>query len=78
MKTFAHHDAAGNIVSIVAVDAPEGVEAGLQPEPGVLVTELEGVDLPLDAENVDAAQKFLGQHKVAVRAAQLGKLVTKD
>jgi hypothetical protein len=70
MRTFAHHDSAGNILSIVGVDAPEGVEVQLQPEPGVFVTELEVGELVLGAENVDDAQKFIDRYKVAVSAVQ--------
>jgi len=39
-----------NILAIVTVDAPGGVEVMLQPEPGVSVTELEAVEFLLDAE----------------------------
>jgi hypothetical protein len=70
MRTFAHHDSAGNILSIVAVDAPEGVEVMLQPAPGVFVTELDVGELALDPENIDDAQGFIDQYKVAVPPAQ--------
>jgi hypothetical protein len=75
VKTFAHHDVDGNIPAIVTVDAPDGVEVMLQTEPGVSVTELQAVDFGLDAENVDAVQQFLSQHRVAVRPARPETLV---
>jgi hypothetical protein len=78
MKIFAHHDPTGAIRSLVGVDAPEGVEAMLEPEPGVLVTEIQGVDLDLNAENVDAVRELLESHIVAVRPTSPGSLVKKD
>lgn len=78
MRTFAHHDAAGNIVAVIGVEAPEGIEVMLQPDPGVLVTELEGVEQALDPENIDAAREFFGQRKVTVHPAQPGTLVPRD
>jgi hypothetical protein len=77
MKIFAHHDRTGAIQSLIGVDAPEGVEAMLEPEPGVLVTEIQGLDLELDAENVDAVRELLESHIVEVRPTSPGSLVRK-
>jgi hypothetical protein len=49
-RTSANHNVERNILAIVTVDAPGGVEVMLQPEPGVSVTELEAVEFLLDAE----------------------------
>ncbi len=80
MKTFAHHDSDGTIHSLVLVDAPEGVEVMLEPEPGELVTEIEGVELEFErgAENVDAVREFVESYKVAVRPTSPGKLIKKN
>jgi hypothetical protein len=77
MKIFAHHDSSGAIHSLIGVDAPEGVEVMLEPEPGVLVTEIEGIELRLDAENVDTERAFVESHKVAVGPVSPGTLVKK-
>jgi len=53
MRAFAHHDRKGVIHSVVLFDAPDGVEAGVEPELGVLVTETDGVDLGDDAFDYD-------------------------
>lgn len=50
MRTFAHFDSQGTVQSIVVVDAPKGVNAGLVPETGLDVAELEGFEIDLAAE----------------------------
>lgn len=75
MKSFAHHDRAGLIHSLVVVDAPEGVEAGIEPELGILVTLTEGVELGDDVDNLDAVRDFLDSHKIEVSPPTSGKLV---
>ncbi len=75
MKSFAHHDRTGVIHSLVVVDAAEGVEAGVEPELGILVTQTDGVELGDDAENLDAVRTFLESHKVEVSQPSPGRLV---
>jgi hypothetical protein len=64
MKVFVHHDAAGTIRSLVAVDAPEGVSLMLQPRPGQFVAEVEGVTVGPDVPDVAALRELGRTHKV--------------
>lgn len=75
MKSFAHHDRTGIIHSLVVVDAPEGVDAGVEPELGMLVTETDDIELGDDAQNLDAVRAFLESRKVEVRKPSPGRLV---
>jgi hypothetical protein len=63
MRTFAHYDSQGTIQSIVVVDAPEGVNAGLVPETGLYVDEVEGLEIDLTAEG-EGARGALERYKV--------------
>jgi len=78
MRAFAHHDRKGVIHSVVLFDAPDGVEAGVEPELGVLVTETDGVDLGDDADNLDAVRKFLDSRKVEVSRPSPVRFVDRD
>ena len=68
MRTFAHFDAAGTIHALVSVDAPEGVRAGVVPEPGVFVDEVEGIELKPTDLDPEAARQVFKTHKVAPSA----------
>lgn len=78
MRAFAHHDRKGVIHSVVLFDAPDGVEAGVEPELGVLVTETDGVDLGDDADNLDTVRKFLDSRKVEVSRPSPARFVDRD
>jgi hypothetical protein len=78
MKVYAHHDPTGAIQAIIGVDGPEGVGGMLQPEPGVLVTELEAAGLQLDPDALDDLRDFVERHKVELRPASPNRLVPKD
>lgn len=78
MRAFAHHDRKGVIHSVVLFDAPDGVEAGVEPELGVLVTETDGVDLGDDADNLDAVRKFLDSRKVEVSRPSPVRFIDRD
>jgi hypothetical protein len=75
MKTFAHYDSTGAIHSLVVVDGPAGVTAMLEPEPGILVDEVEGVK-PAGLD-VDELRAFAETHRVARQQARPRKLVKK-
>lgn len=75
MKSFAHHDRAGVIHSVVVVDAPEGLAAGVEPELGMFVTQTDGIELGEDADNLEAVRAFLDSHKVEVSLPTSGKFV---
>jgi hypothetical protein len=78
MRTFAHFDATGRIRALIAVDAPEGVNAGLVPEPGVFVDEVEGVDLKPTELDPEAAGEIFKKYKVAPSTHEPRKLVEVD
>lgn len=63
MRTFAHFDSQGTIQSIVVVDAPKGVNAGLVPETGLFVDEVEGLEIDLTAEG-EALRGAFERYKV--------------
>lgn len=66
MRSFAHHDRTGVIHSVVLVDAPDGVRAGVEPDLGVIVSETDGIALGDDADNLDGVRRFLDGRKVEV------------
>lgn len=78
MRTFAHYDATGKIHALITVDAPDGITAGLVPENGVFIEEVEGVDLNPRALDVEAAGEILKRYKVAPSAREPRKLVEDD
>jgi len=69
MKVFAHHDAEGNIHSLVTLVAPEGSGMMLVPEPGLLVTEIEDPKVPADDEQ--KLREFIKTYKVATTRGTL-------
>jgi hypothetical protein len=76
MRTFAHFDSEGTIQSLVVVDAPKGINAGLVPETGLHVEEVRGVKVDLDAEGEDFRSIFEG-FKVETGSASPRSLVKK-
>jgi hypothetical protein len=78
VRTFAHFDATGKILALVTVDAPEGVDAGVVPEHGVSVDEVEGVDLDPKQLDIEGAGKILELYKVAPSTREPRKLVEAD
>lgn len=75
MKTFAHHDLNGVINSVVVVNTPDGVQGGVEPELGRLVTETDGIELSDSDENLDAVRKFLDSRRVEVGEPSRAKLI---
>jgi hypothetical protein len=78
MRTFAHFDATGSIRALVTVDAPEGISAGLVPEPGVFIDEVEGVDLNPNELDLEAAGEIFKRYKVAPSTHEPRRLVEED
>ncbi len=78
MRSFAHHDRAGVIHSVVLVDAPDGVAGGVEPELGFVVTETDGLDLSGDADNLDSVREFLENRKVEVTQPSPARFVDRD
>jgi hypothetical protein len=77
MRTFVHFDLTGAIHAFIAVDAAEGVNAGLVPQPGMSVTEVEGLNVKLDESNVEAASDIAKKYKVATSSERPVRLVEK-
>jgi hypothetical protein len=77
MKTFVIFDPEGAIHSLVTLDGPENVNGGLVPAAGMLVDEVDGLDLKPDALDVEAARELIDQHKVAPVSSSPRKLVAK-
>ena len=78
MRIFVHHDEAGTIHSLIGVDAPPGVEAMLAPEPRILVTEVEGVELDFRPEYVEQVQQFIDGHTVDVTQKSPAGIIAKE
>jgi hypothetical protein len=76
MRTFAHFDSQGTIQSIVVVDAPDGVNAGLVPETGLEVDEVEGLEIDLSAEG-EAVRGALERYKVEPASASPRRVMKK-
>lgn len=74
MRTFAHFDSVGTIQSIVVVDAPKGVNAGLVPETGLYVDEVEGLEIDLTAEG-DKIRGPLERYKVEPASASPRRVI---
>ena len=53
MKTYVQYDTDGRIHSIVTVDAPAGVRAMVDVEPGLSVAEIEGAEFKPPATDSD-------------------------
>jgi hypothetical protein len=75
MKVYAHHNAAGQILSIVIDGSPANGRVTLAPRPGVLVTEIE--DLDEKTLNDRDALRELAKTHVIERAQHSSKLVAK-
>jgi hypothetical protein len=54
----------GNIHSLEAVNAPEGVGMMLTPQPGQFVAEVEGPELTPDEANFDTLRAIAASHVV--------------
>jgi hypothetical protein len=78
MRTFAHHDGSGTIRALITVDAPDGIMAGLVPDYGVLVEEVEGVDLTPSELDIESAREIFERYKVAPSTHEPRKLVEAD
>jgi hypothetical protein len=77
MKTFAHYDSTGAIRALIAVDAPEGISAGLEPEAGTFVDEVEGVEINLEEPDIDAIRETAQNYKVEPPRSGPRRLVKK-
>ena len=71
MKTYAQFDADGTIYSIVTVDAPEGVRAMVDVEPGLSVAEIDATDIrtPMAESEVEKTRALMRGYRVSVPAA---------
>jgi hypothetical protein len=76
MRTFAHFDSEGTIQSIVVVDAPKGVNAGLVPETGLDVAEVAGFEIDLTAEG-EAMRGALEGYKVELASRSPRRVMKK-
>jgi archaeosine-15-forming tRNA-guanine transglycosylase len=76
MKNFAYHDLDGNIHGVVIVEGSNKSFATLRAKNGVLITEVEGLNVTSAAIDVDAFRKAIKNKKVATtprRAKLVGK-----
>jgi hypothetical protein len=77
MKTFAHFDSEGQIQSLITIDAPDGVNGGLVPAPGMFVDEVEDVRLGPGEPDIEAAREIVERHRVAPAVSSPRKLAPK-
>ncbi len=64
MKVYAQYDLAGNIRSLVSVNAPEGAGMMLAPGPGVLVAEVDDPEIRAVALDLEKLAKVAKDYKV--------------
>ena len=71
MKTYVQFDADGKIHSIVTVEAPDGVRAMVDVEPGLRVTELDAPELAALATDSDVkkVRSLMRDYRVSLPAA---------
>ena len=71
MKTYVQFDADGKIHSIVTVDAPDGVRAMVDIEPGLTVAEVDVAELraPSTDSEVDKVRTLTQDYRVSMSAA---------
>jgi hypothetical protein len=74
MKTFVHADASGGIHALITVDAPDGVTIMLQPEPGLMVAEVDAPQLVPAADDVEKLRDILKTYVVATPSLPRSRL----
>ncbi len=76
MKTYVHFDAAGKIYAIVTIDAPKGVDAMVDVDPGLSVAEIDGPELkaPTTDSDVEKTRALMRAYRVSAPAAAKAKL----
>ena len=70
MKLFVHHDSKGAIRSIVTVNGPKQFQAMLTPKAGLLVAEVEGMEIKPRA-SVEELRKIAKAHVVTRKPVKL-------
>jgi hypothetical protein len=71
MKHIVHYDSSGRIESMIVVNGPRGMSAGLTPKPGLLAAEVEGVNVGAGAPDIEAFRKLVKSHKVPAPTARI-------
>jgi hypothetical protein len=74
MKTFVHSDAAGGIHAFITVDAPDGVTIMLEPEPGLMVAEVDGPELVPATDDVEKLREIAQNYVVATPSLPRSRL----
>lgn len=71
MKTYVQFDADGRIHAVVTVEAPDGVRAMVDVEPGLSVAEIDAAELkaPTTDSAVDKIRALTQDYRVSVPAA---------
>jgi hypothetical protein len=64
MKHIMHYDSSGRIESLIVVNGPPGMNAGLTPKPGLLAADVEGMKIGAGAPDVEAFRKLVKDQKV--------------
>jgi len=71
MKHIVHYNSSGHIESLIVVNGPHGMSAGLAPKPGLLAAEVEGVNIGAGAPDLEAFRKLVKDQKVLAPAARI-------
>jgi hypothetical protein len=71
MKTYVQFDVTGRIHSVVTVDAPEGVRAMVDVDPGLAVVEIDAAQFKAATTDVevDKLRTLIQDYRVSVPAA---------
>jgi hypothetical protein len=74
MKYIVHYNSSGRIESMIAVNGPQGMSAGLVPKPGLTAAEVEGLKVAAGAPGIAEFRRLVKDHKVGPAARiTLGK-----
>ena len=68
MNSYVQFDSAGTIHSVVIIDAPDGVQAGIDVEPGLSVAEIDSSDIkpPTTEAELNELVAFAQNYQVSV------------
>ena len=71
MKHIVHYNSSGRIESLIAVNGPHEMNAGLTPKSGLLAAEIEGLNIGKAALDWEAIRKVIKDQRVSAPAAQI-------
>ena len=71
MKNIVHYNRSGRIESLIAVNGPHEMNAGLTPKSGLLAAEIEGLNIGKVASDWEAVRKVIKDQRVSTSVAHI-------